>query len=382
MTSLPLVVLGATGSIGRQTLEVAQRSGRRVIGLAARSPSADLAGLASRFPDATVVVSGGAPSDREAFAERVGRGRVEFGADAVVALSSLPSIVVNGVVGLAGLRPSVAALEAGNRLALANKESIVGGGALVLDAAQRGGGELVPVDSEHSAIFQLIEGTPRDHVRSIVLTASGGPFRGRSAGELTEVSPAEALNHPTWKMGRRISIDSATLANKGLEVIEAAVLFGVDVDDVEVVVHPQSIVHSMLRLNDGSVLAHVGATDMRLAIEYALTHPDRAHRTEADFAFAGLSLTFEEPDTETFQALGLAYEAGRVGGSMPAVFNAADEIAVEAFLQGRLGFMSIAEVIRRTMEAVTVFTPVSIEDVLDADREARGLAASLIAGVC
>lgn len=382
MTPLPLVVLGATGSIGRQTLEVAHRSGREVVGLAARSPSSELAGLASRFPDATVVVAGGAPSEREAFAERVGRTRVEFGADAVVELSKVRSVVVNGVVGLAGLRPSVAALEAGNRLALANKESVVAGGDVVLDAASRGGGELIPVDSEHSAIFQLIEGTPRDHIESIVLTASGGPFRGRSASELADVTPAQALDHPTWKMGHRISIDSATLANKGLEVIEAAILFGVEVDDVEVVVHPQSIVHSMLRLRDGGVLAHIGATDMRLAIEYAITHPDRAHRPEPSFGFAGLSLTFEEPDTDTFAALGLAYEAGRSGGSAPVVFNAADEIAVEAFLQRRLGFMSIPEVIRRTMEAIEISKPANIDEVLDVDREARELAASLVAGVC
>ncbi len=329
-----------------------------------------------------MVVAGGSPSDREAFADRVGRDRVEFGADAVVTLAAMPAIVINGVVGLAGLRPSVAALEAGNRLALANKESIVAGGAVVLDAAKRGGGELVPVDSEHSAIFQLIEGTPSDHIRSIVLTASGGPFRGRSASDLADVSPAQALDHPTWKMGRRISIDSATLANKGLEVIEASMLFGVAMDDVEVVVHPQSIVHSMVRLHDGSVLAHLGATDMRLAIEYSITHPDRAHRPESVFALAGLSLTFEEPDTETFPALGLAYEAGRAGGSMPAVFNAADEIAVEAFLQGRLGFLSIPEIIRRTMDGVSVFTPTNADEVIEADREARGLAASLIAGVC
>lgn len=382
MTDKPLVVLGATGSIGSQTLEVARRSGLQVAALAARSPSESLVELASSWPEATVVVTGGAPSERAEFTDRVGGDRVEFGHDAMVEVARISSVVVNGVVGVSGLGPSVAALEAGNRLALANKESLVAGGSLVLDAARRGGGELIPVDSEHSAIFQLLDTARHDHVESLVLTASGGPFRGWSSGDLADVTPEQALKHPTWNMGRRISIDSATLANKGLEVIEAAVLFDVSIDDVEVVVHPQSVVHSMIRLTDGSLLAHVGAADMRHPIEYAITHPQRARHTESPFAFAGLSLTFEEPDLESFPALGLAYEAGRAGGTMPAVFNAADEIAVEAFLQGRLGFLGISEVIGRTMGSMAVAVPGSVDDVIAADREARGIAASLISGSC
>lgn len=382
MTDTPLVVLGATGSIGTQTLAVARRSGMQVAGLAARSPSESLADLASSWPEAMIVVTGGAPSHCGEFADRVGGGRVEFGHDAMVELARTPATVVNGVVGVAGLGPTVAALEAGNRVALANKESLVAGGSVVLDAARRGAGELIPVDSEHSAIFQLLDTTPRHHLESLLLTASGGPFRGWSAGDLADVTPAQALKHPTWDMGRRISIDSATLANKGLEVIEASLLFDVPIDDVEVVVHPQSVVHSMIRLTDGSVLAHIGETDMRHPIEYAITHPGRARHPESAFVFAGLSLTFEEPDLESFPALGLAYEAGRAGGTMPAVFNAADEIAVEAFLQGRLGFLGISEVIGRTMESATASLPGSVDDVIAADREARGVAASLIAGAC
>lgn len=297
-------------------------------------------------------------------------------------LAQLPATVVNGVVGVAGLRSSVAALEAGNRLALANKESLVAGGRVLLDALEGGTGELIPVDSEHSAITQLMDGTPRNQVERIVLTASGGPFRGASRQELEEVTPEQALAHPTWEMGARITIDSATLANKGLEVIEASLLFDVDFDDIEVVVHPQSVVHSMIRLKDGALLAHLGETTMRHPIEYALTYPERAVHADAAFDLTGLSLTFEQPDTETFRALGLAYEAGRAGGSAPAVYNAADEIAVAAFLQRRLGFLEIPTVIERCLEEIPVVKPTSVDEVIEIDRDARELAASLVAGAC
>ncbi len=377
-----LVVLGATGSIGTQTLEVARRREMAVLGLAARRPSAELARLAGEWPEAAIVVTGATGDEARAFASDVGPDRVHFGSAAMAELARTPAIVVNGVVGIAGLSASVAALEAGNRLALANKESLVAGGSLVTAAAVRGGGQLIPVDSEHSAIFQLVGGMSRDHIHRIVLTASGGPFRGAARSELEDVTPARALAHPTWKMGDRISIDSATLANKGLEVIEAAVLFDVDVDDVEVVVHPQSLVHSMIRLVDGTLLAHVGAASMRHPIEYAITHPGRAAHTETPFELAGLSLTFEEPDLETFRALALAYAAGRAGGSAPAVYNAADEIAVAAFLQKRLGFLEIPTIIEHCLEHVPVTKPDTVDEVIAADRDARELAASLIAGSC
>ena len=377
-----LIVLGATGSIGSQTLEIAERRSLDVVGLAARSASDELVELARQWPQATVVVTGATSDEQISFATRVGVDRCAFGSDAMTELAKVSGTVVNAVVGVAGLRATVAALEAGNRLALANKESLVAGGTVVLDALEAGGGELIPVDSEHSAIAQLIEGTPRDHLRRIVLTASGGPFRGAKRADLEEVTPEQALDHPTWQMGARITIDSATLANKGLEVIEAAMLFDVDVDDIEVVVHPQSIVHSMIRLSDGALLAHLGETRMRHPIEYALTYPDRADHFEAALDLTGMSLTFERPDTETFRALGLAYEAARAGGSAPAVFNAADEIAVAAFLQRRLGFLEIPTVIERCLDEIPVGKPSDVEEVIEVDRRARELAASLVAGAC
>lgn len=377
-----LIVLGATGSIGRQTLEIAERRSLEVVGLAARSASDDLVDIARRWPEATVVVTGATSDEQRSFANRVGGDRCGFGADAMTELARTAGTVVNGVVGVAGLRASVAALEADNRLALANKESLVAGGVVVLEALNAGSGELIPVDSEHSAIAQLIEGTPRDHLRRIVLTASGGPFRGAKRSELEDVTPEQALDHPTWQMGARITIDSATLANKGLEVIEAAILFGLGVDDIEVVIHPQSIVHSMIRLSDGALLAHLGETTMRHPIEYAITYPERADHPEASFDLAGLSLTFEPPDVDTFRALSLAYEAARAGGSAPAIYNAADEIAVAAFLQRRLGFLEIPTVIERCLDEIPIGKPTSVDEVLDVDRQAREFAASLVAASC
>lgn len=378
--SRPVVVLGATGSIGRQTLEVVSGLGWPVVGLAARRPRAELVELAARHPEAVVAVAEGPPSaDRRRFEAGLGRS-VRWGTEEVVALARIPgAVVVNGIVGAAGLRASVAALEAGNRLALANKESLVAGGPVVLEARRRGRGELVPVDSEHSALFQLLAQVDRSEVARLVLTASGGPFRGRGAAELVDVTPAEALAHPTWKMGARITVDSATLANKGLEVIEAHLLFDVPYDRIEVVVHPQSAVHSLVELVDGAFLAHVGVADMRIPIQYALTHPERRPCPPASaFDLVGRSLTFEAVDREVFRMLDLAYAAGRAGGSAPAVFNAADEVAVEAFLEGRLGFLDIAEVVAATLERSAVSELRTVEDVLEVDREARRRAAEVV----
>lgn len=378
MTNDALVVLGATGSIGTQTLEIAKRRGLDVVGLAAARASDQLAQLALEWPDARVVVTG-AEQDLVAFGGRIGAHRLGSGADQMVSLAGIDATVVNGVVGIAGLPATLAALGAGNRLALANKESLVAAGNLVRDAAAKGGGELLPVDSEHSAVFQLLRGVPTSHVHSIVLTASGGPFRGWTHDQLEHVSPAEALKHPTWNMGNRITIDSATMANKGLEVIEASVLFDVPIDRIEVVVHPQSIVHSMIRLTDGALLAHVGETNMRHPIEYALTHPDRADHTSQPFDLAGLNLTFEPPDHATFRALELAYRAGRTGGCAPAVFNAADEIAVTAFLDHRIGFTQIPDVIEATLDEIPPTPILTIEDVLTADASARRFATTRVA---
>jgi 1-deoxy-D-xylulose-5-phosphate reductoisomerase len=378
----PLVVLGATGSIGLQTLQVAANLGLEVAVLAARRPSQELAEIARNHPDADVVVAGGSTDERADFERMLDR-KALHGSEAVVAAAARSeSVVVNGIVGAAGLRATVAALEAGNRVALANKESLVAGGPVVTAALESHGGELIPVDSEHSALYQCLAGEPRDSVSRLILTASGGPFRGRTRESLANVTPEEALRHPTWDMGRRITIDSATMFNKGLEIIEAHHLFGVDYDQIEVVVHPQSILHSAVEFVDGSWKGHLGYPDMRIPIQYALTAPERAPAPGDRFDPVGTDLTFELPNRDVFAAIDIAYEAGRAGGSAPAVMNAADEIAVEAFLAGRLGFLGIADVVARTIDAMEWRSVETVEDVVEADSEARSVAAGMVAGVC
>jgi 1-deoxy-D-xylulose-5-phosphate reductoisomerase len=353
-----------------------------IAAIAARSPSPKLADLALAHPEARVLVAGGASEEREEFQKRVGR-TVEFGADAVVDGARTPgAVIVNGIVGAAGLRSTIAGLESGNRVALANKESLVAGGPVVKRALAENGGELIPVDSEHSALFQCLAGEPPESVARLILTASGGPFRGRSHESLAEVTPEEALAHPTWDMGPRITIDSATLFNKGLEVIEAHHLFDVDFDRISVVVHPQSILHSAVEFVDGSWKGHLGHPDMRIPIQYALTAPERAPSLARPFELAGLDLTFEAPDAEAFPAIDLAFAAGREGGSSPAMLNAADEVAVAAFLDHRLGFLGIAEVVSATLETADWRPLETVEDVIAADREGREIAASFIAGAC
>jgi 1-deoxy-D-xylulose-5-phosphate reductoisomerase len=378
----PVVVLGATGSIGTQALEVADHLGYPVVGLAAKDPSLALAEIANRHPDARVAVAGGSGEERESFRAAVGR-EVGFDSDAVVELAAMPgTIVVNGIVGSAGLRATVAALRAGNRVALANKESLVAGGPVVRTALAEGGGELIPVDSEHSALSQCLVGERPEDVARLILTASGGPFRGRDRASLEGVTPDEALRHPTWDMGRRITIDSSTLFNKGLEVIEAHFLFDTPFDTIDVVIHPQSVLHSAVELVDGSWKGHFGFPDMRIPIQYALTSPERAPLPLKRFTLAGLDLSFEEPDREAFPALDIAFAAGKAGGSSPAVLNAADEVAVEAFLQGRLGFLGIPDVVQQTLETVPWREVASVESVLEADAEARASAAGIISGAC
>jgi 1-deoxy-D-xylulose-5-phosphate reductoisomerase len=373
-----VVVLGATGSIGTQTLEVVEGLGLKVLVLAARRPSPEFAEMARRHHETDVVVVGGSSEERAEFEESVGR-PVRFGSEALLEAAAQPgSVVVNGIVGAAGLEATVAALEAGNRVALANKESLVAGGPVVRRALAKGWGELVPVDSEHSALYQCLMGEPFESVARLILTASGGPFRGYSREDLENVTPEEALRHPTWDMGRRITIDSATLFNKALEVIEAHYLFDVDFDRIDVVVHPQSILHSAVEFVDGSWKGHFGHPDMRIPIQFALTAPERVPSPVESFTLSGLTLTFEEPDREAFPALDLAYAAGRRGGSAPAVLNAADEVAVEAFLRGRLGFLGITEVVARTLGEVSWRELETVDDVMEADREARAVAAGLI----
>ncbi len=378
----PLVVLGATGSIGTQALQVAARLGIPIAAVAARRGSVHLSEIGAAHPGCLVGVAAPTRDEEQAFTARFGE-RVRFGPEALVELAARDGcIVVNGVVGFAGLPATLSALQAGNRLALANKESLVTAGPLVLEALARSDGELIPVDSEHSALFQCLVGEPASAVRKLILTASGGPFLGMSGEELAAATPERALRHPTWSMGPRITVDSATLVNKGLEVIEAHYLFGIPFDDIDVVVHPQSIVHSLVEFADGSLKGHMGDPDMRIPIQYAITHPDRLEGAGEPFALAGRDLTFRTPDREAFPALDLAYEAGRRGGSAPAAFNAADEVAVRAFLEGRLGFQGIPLVLERTL-AATGWDPISsLADVLAADREARAIAHGLVGGAC
>lgn len=380
--SKALVVLGATGSVGRQTLEVADELGYKVVGIGARTPGPALVDLAVAHPEAAVAAAGGSLEERR-FLETALDGRsVEFGSEALTALAATrDAIVMNAVVGVAGLPHTLAALEAGNRLALANKESLVAAGPLVRAALERGG-ELIPVDSEHSALFQCLVGEHPEGVERVILTASGGPFRGWDQDRLETVTPDQALRHPNWVMGKRITVDSATLVNKALEVIEAHYLFDLDFDRISVLVHPQSIVHSMVEFSDGSFKAQLGRPDMKIPIAFALTHPSRGRSLVEPFVWPGQSLTFEEPDLDAFPALQLGYQAGRVGGAAPAIFNAADEVAVEAFLQGRLGFTGIPRVIAGTLDTVPNVQPSRLEDVIEIDRQARAAAATFIAGAC
>lgn len=341
MTTRGVAILGSTGSIGTTALRVLERQRTRfhVAALTAFTNAALLAEQAARFEPAFVgLVRGG--SDHPAW--RCGEGcLVEAATRADV------GVVINAVVGAAGLDATIAALEGGKRVALANKESLVMGGELVCAAASRGGGELVPVDSEHSAILQCIAGRPRAEVRRLVLTASGGPFRQWTREQIRHATLADALQHPTWRMGRKITVDSATLANKALEVIEAHFLFGVPYERIEVVVHPQSVVHSFVEFIDGSVLAQLGVPSMELPLLYALTHPDRVTDTGVPpFDPVELSpLTFESVRAAEFPALDLGVRAGRDGGAAPAVFNAANEQAVALFLDGTIGFGDIAPAI-------------------------------------
>ena len=377
----PLVVLGATGSIGRQGLDVAKRLGIPVAAVAARRGSEALLQIARDHPDALVGVTSPSTDERQKFAGQLGE-RVRWGSDSLSELAALPgTTVLNGVVGSIGLDASVAALQAGNRLALANKESLIAGGPVVLKARDAGGGEIIPVDSEHSAVFQCLVGEPGDAVERLILTASGGPFFGRSPSELAEVTPDEALQHPTWQMGPRITIDSATLMNKGFEVIEAHYLFGLGYEAIEVVIHPPSLVHAVVEFTDGSLKAHLGEPDMRVPISYAITYPERASGPTS-FDLTANELVFHTPDLTVLPLLQLAYEAGKQGGSAPTVLNAADEVAVEAFLSGRLGFLGIAEVVERTLSQFEHRSIESLDDVRGADLEARDLASGFLGRVC
>src|SRR6266566_1260163 len=320
-----VALLGATGSIGRQAIEIVEAHPELEL-CAAASGSTPLDGI-----DAPLKEVGG---DLTELLER-----------------AHPDVVLNAVVGFAGVHATLWALEQGVDLALANKESLVAAGELALAARERGRGRILPVDSEHSALFQCLEGREPEQVDTLVLTGSGGPFRGRTRGELEDVTPEQALAHPTWRMGPKITVDSATLANKGLEVIEAHYLFGLPYDRIEVAIQPTSIVHALVRFRDGAALAHLGYPDMRVPISYALTYPERAATPLAPLDLTALTLEFEAPDLTTFPLLALAREAGEKGGTYPCVFNAANEAAVAAFLTGRLPFLGIADVVADALAA-------------------------------
>ena len=344
-----IALLGATGSIGRQALEIV-----------AAHPELELVAAAS----GSQAIDGLAPL-------------TQVGGDLTDLLEAAqPDVVLNAVVGFAGLPATLWALERGVDLALANKESLVAAGELALAVWERGGGRLLPVDSEHSAAFQCLEGRDRESVDSLVLTASGGPFRGRMLEELVDVTPDEALAHPTWSMGRKITVDSATLANKGLELIEAHFLFGLSYEQIDVVIHPTSIVHALVRFRDGAALAHLGYPDMRVPISYALTYPERAATPIAPLDLAsGMTLEFHAPDLDTFPLLALARESGEQGGTYPCAYNAANEIAVAAFLDGRLPFLGIADAVEKTLAAVDGEPARDLDDLVEADLEARRLTA-------
>src|SRR4051812_40430000 len=376
-----LVIVGSTGSIGTQALDVVDRSpDLEVVGLGAAASGQLVLEQAERFDVGRVAL---ADEDAAAKAsERWTGGEVLAGAEGLVELITETDcdLVLNGLSGSAGLGPTVAALGEGIDLALANKESLVVGGELVMALAEATTAQIIPVDSEHSALFQLLASERPGTVDRLVLTASGGPFRGRSADELESVTPEEALAHPTWDMGGRITIDSATLMNKGLELIEAHHLFGVPYDRIDVVVHPQSLVHALIHLNDGASLAHLGYPDMRVPISYALNYPERADvpvRT-LDLIDVG-ALTFEAPDLDSFPCLRLAREAAEAGGTAPCVLNAANEVAVHAFLAGDLSFMGIARVIESTLSELPAQPVRHFSDLYAADAHAREVARGVAA---
>lgn len=390
MHTRTLTVLGSTGSIGTNTLDVVRQNPNRfrVFALAAGRNIDLLSAQIQEFGPRVVVVQDGGDVDRlrnllsnSGISDRA-QPELLSGPEALVRIAIAPEVdtVMSSIVGVAGLSATYEAVCAGKRIGLANKEVLVSGGKLVMEAARRHATEVIPVDSEHNGAHQCLRAGLRQEATKLILTASGGPFRNVSKEALEWVTPADALKHPTWKMGNRITIDSATLMNKGFEVIEACWLFDFSPDDVEVVVHPQSTVHAMVEYNDGSVVAQISATDMRMPIQYALTWPERAQAPvpKIDWSEAR-KWEFHAPDYDKFPLLVLACQAQRNGGSATCVLNAADEIAVEAFLQGRIGFPAIARVVEETLQRMPAREPAAVSDILDIDGRARRVALDVIA---
>ena len=382
MNKRQIALLGSTGSIGTQALDVVRDNTDRfeIYALVARQNVDLLAQQAREFRPEVVVIADEqhyAPL-KEALADLPMK--VWAGADAIADVVQMApvDVVLTAMVGYAGLRPTLAALEAGKAVALANKETLVVAGELVTATARRTGAPILPVDSEHSAIFQCLVGQDASAVEKVILTASGGPFRTTTREALADVTPAEALRHPNWSMGAKVTIDSASMMNKGFEMIEARWLFGLPPERIEVVVHPQSIVHSMVQFADGAVMAQLGTPDMHLPIAYALAYPRRLRSAAPRLDFAQLStLTFEAPDRERFRNLDYAYEAARRGGNMPCILNAADEVAVAAFLSGKIGFLAMSDLIAETMARTTFIATPTYDDYVQTDAEARRIATEI-----
>ena len=371
-------ILGSTGSIGCNTLKVVEHLGdTRVVAMAAGRNMSKFAEQIAQFKPELVSCGDESCADelkRELHRLNAATPRIEIGDAGLIEVATHPAArtVVSATVGAVGFIPTLRAIEAGKRIALANKETLVIAGELMTKAAEKSGAEILPVDSEHNALHQCLRGESRKEVKRLILTASGGPFRTKSKDEIENATRDEALNHPNWKMGDKITIDSATLMNKGLEVIEAKWLFGFEADQISVVIHPQSVVHSMVEMVDGSVIAQLGVTDMKHAIQYALTYPERKENCMKPLDFRRLSeLTFEEPDLERFPCLNLAYKALKIGGTMPAALNAANEIAVQAFLDGKINLSEIARINTSVMQEHEAKPSATIESVLAADAWAR-----------
>jgi 1-deoxy-D-xylulose-5-phosphate reductoisomerase len=377
-------LLGATGSIGVNVLAVVRQFPQRfkVVAMAAATNVQKLAEQIIEFqPELVSLYNPEKAGDLAALLPNECRTRVVVGEEGNILVATFPTaeITVSAMVGAAGLLPTLAAIAAGKDIGLANKETLVMAGRIVMAAARENGVRLLPIDSEHSAIFQALEAGQKKDLKKIILTASGGPFLGMNQEQLQTVTPQQALKHPNWSMGKKISIDSASLMNKGLEVIEAKWLFDVDYADIEVVIHPQSIVHSLVEYQDGSILAQLGIPDMRIPIAYALSYPDRLPLQLQSLNLSKTSgLRFLEPDNESFPALQLAFTAIRTGGVLPTVLNAANEVAVEAFLAAKIKFPQIVRTVARTMDIVDQGSDASLSDILEADRQARKVAGRLV----
>lgn len=369
-----ITIIGSTGSIGTQTLDICRDYNIKVLGLSSYSNIDLLEKQIREFLPKVVCVVNKERAAELAVKVKDLDVKIVSGEEGLLEVATVNGAegIVTAVVGISGLLPTIAAIRAGLDILLANKETLVTGGHIVMKLAREYGVKILPVDSEHSAIFQSMQGYSKRDIKRILLTASGGPFFGKKREELINITPEDALKHPNWDMGAKVTIDSSTLVNKGLEVIEAKWLFDVDIDKIKVLVHRQSVVHSMVEYQDNGVIAQLGAPDMKLPIQYALSYPERLPMTNNELDFMKYqNLTFAEPDTDTFKALALAYKAGKVGGNLPCIFNSADEVAVELFLKGKIGYLAISDIIEEAMDNIELIENPTISDIIDTDREVR-----------